>query len=86
MVTSFRYLGRVILAADDDWLSVVRKLSRARAVWRRMTRILSTEGVETQVSGLFFKAVVQAVLLFVLEKCVATPRMGKDLGGFRPMW
>ena len=49
-------------------------------------RILSREGAAPQVSGLFFKAVVQAVLLFGLEKCVATPRMGKDLGGFRPMW
>ena len=37
MVTPFRYLGWVILAADDDWPAVVKNLSRARAVWRRMT-------------------------------------------------
>ena len=38
------YLGRVILAADDDWPTVVRKFSRERAIWRRMMRILSREG------------------------------------------
>ena len=83
MVTSFRYLGQVILAADDDWLSVVRKLSRARAVWRRMTRILGREGEAPWVSGLFFNAVVLAVLIFGSETWVVTPRMGKSLGGFQ---
>ena len=39
-------------------------MSRARAVWKRMKRILSRDGVDPQVSGFFFKSVVQAVLLF----------------------
>ena len=32
MVTSFRYLGWVILAADDDWLAMFNNFSRARSV------------------------------------------------------
>ena len=32
MVTYFRYLGQVILVADNDWSEVARYLSRARAV------------------------------------------------------
>ena len=36
MVNSFRYLGRVISAAEDGWPAVVRNLSWARAVWNRM--------------------------------------------------
>ena len=32
MVTSFIYLGRVILAADYDWPEVVSNLSRLRVV------------------------------------------------------
>ena len=55
MVISFRYLGRVILAADDDWLAVVRNLSRSRAVWKRMTIVFSREGVEPRVSGFYLK-------------------------------
>ena len=34
-------------------------------------------------SGFFFKAVAQAVLLFGSETCVTTPRIGKALGGFQ---
>ena len=29
-VTSFKYLGRVLASEDDDWMSVVRNLRRAR--------------------------------------------------------
>ena len=83
MVTSFRYPVRVILAAEDDWPEVVKNLSWSRAVWRRMTRILSREGVAPWVSGFFFKAVVQAVLIFGSETWVVNPRMVKALGGFQ---
>ena len=83
MVTSFRYLGRVILEADEDWPEVVTKSYRARAFWRRMTRIFSREEAAPQVSGIFFKAVVQAVLLFGLETWVVVPQMGKSLRGFQ---
>ena len=80
-VTSFRYLGRVISAADDNWLAVARKFYQARAVWRRMMRILSREEAAPWVSGLFFKAEVHAVLLFRLETWVATPLHGQGCGG-----
>ena len=69
--------------ADDDWTLVVNNLSRARAVWKWMTRILSREGAEPRVSIFFFKAVVQAVLLFGLETWVVTPRIVRVLGGFQ---
>ena len=58
MMTSFRYLVRVILEADENWPAVVRKLFQERATWKRMTRILSREGAEPWVSGFFFKDVV----------------------------
>ena len=54
----------MILVADEDWLAVVRNLSRVRAVWKRMKKILSREGEEPRVSRFLFKSVVQAVLLF----------------------
>ena len=73
MVPFLKYLGRVLSAADDDWPEVIRKLTKPRAVWRRMSRILSREGVGLQVSGFLFKAVVQSVLLFGVETWVVTP-------------
>ena len=47
-----------------------------------MSRILSREGAKPRVFGFFFKAVVQAVLIFGLDTWVVTPGMGKALGGF----
>ena len=38
-----------------------------------------------RVSGVFFKAVVQSVLLFGAKTWVVTPRMGRVLGGSRTM-
>ena len=67
MVTSFKYRGEMILAADKDKPVVLKKLARARKVWSRMSRILIREGAAPWVSGLFFKAVVQAVLLFIAK-------------------
>ena len=83
MVTSFVYLVRVISAADDNWLEVVRNMAKARAVWRRMTRILRREGEESWVSVFFLKDVVQLVLIFSAETWVITPRMVRFLGGFQ---
>ena len=83
MVTPFQYLGRVILAADNDWPEVARNLSRARAVQKRMKGILSREGAEPRMSGLFLKAMVQVVFLFGLETWVVPSRMGRALGGFQ---
>ena len=44
MMTYIRYLGRVILAADNDCPELVSKLSLVRAVWKRIKRTLSREG------------------------------------------
>ena len=46
-----------------------------------MARILSREVTAPQVSGFFFKAVVQAMLLFVSDTWVFTLLVDKALGG-----
>ena len=71
------------MVADNNWLAVFRNFSWARAVWKRMTIILSREGTEPQMSIFFFKSVVQVVLLFGSETWVVTPSMGSNLGGFQ---
>ena len=69
------------MAVDDDWLVVVNNFSRTRKFWSWISCILIREGAAPRVSGFFFKAVVQALLLFVAETWVVTPRMD-----IRPMW
>ena len=83
MMTSFKYLGRVISVADDDWPEVIRNLENAWAVWRRMTRILGREEAMPRMSGFLFKTIMKSVLLFGAEMWVVTPRTGRVLGGFQ---
>ena len=79
-VTAFKYLGRVMMAGDYVWAEVVGKLQRARG---RLLRILSREGADPKVSGIFFKAVTQAVLLFGEKTWVLTPRTERALCSFQ---
>ena len=63
-VPVFKYLGRVITVGYDNWPEVTCNLRKARNSWGR---ILIREGAYPKVSGHFFKAVFQAVLLFGKE-------------------
>ena len=73
VVPSFKYLGRIMTAGDNDWQVVTGNLVKARKSWGRLTRILIREGADKRISGTFFKAVVQQVLLFGAETWVLTP-------------
>ena len=57
-VHSFKYLGRITTAGDEDWPAVAGNMAKAQKSWGRLTRILSREGAEKRISGTFFKAVV----------------------------
>ena len=82
-VLTFKYMGRVLTAGDDDWLAVVGKLGKARRSWGRLSRVLGREGADPKVSRKFYTAVSQAVLLFGEEIWVLNPRMEKALDSFQ---
>ena len=69
-VPSFKYLGRILTAGEDDFPEVAGNLGKARKIWGRLKRILSREGADKRVQGNFSKAVVQQVLLFGAETWV----------------
>ena len=83
IVKSFRHLGKVILAAENNWTAVVRNLEKVRAVWKRMTRIFSREETEPWMYSFFFKYVVQAILIFGSETWVVSPCMRRVSGGLQ---
>ena len=58
-------------------------MSQSRAVCRRMMRILIREGADLWVSGFFFKAVVQEVLLFGSYTWMFIPLRRRVVGGFQ---
>ena len=81
-ITSFKYLGWVLTEVDDDWAAVIANLRKARKSWAWMARIMVKEGARPRVLGIFFKAVVHAVLLFRSETWLLNPRMRQALGRF----
>ena len=78
--TSFKYLGRVLIVGDGNWKTMAGNLRKARKIWTRITRILGREGVDPRIYGLFFKAIVQSVLIFGSYMWVLTYRMDWALG------
>ena len=83
LVSEFKYLGRILTEADDDWPAVVGNIRKARRSWGRLTRVLSREGADPKVSQTFYISVTQAVLLFGSETWVLTVRMEKALDSFQ---
>ena len=82
MLTAFKYLERVLTASYDDWPSVVDNIRKAWSRWAHFSIIFGWEGADPWTSGIFYKAVFQANLLFGSENWVVIPRIGRTLGGF----
>ena len=85
MVTTYRYLERVILESDENWTAVIQNIEKAQAVWMQMMMILSREGVRLWVPGVF-KAFVQLVLLFCAKTWLVNPHTGQVLGMSSSRW
>ena len=62
--------------------ALYRNLTRARQRWAQLSRLLVQEGATPRVSGNFYKAIVQSVLLFGSETWVWTKSMRLALRGF----
>ncbi|KAL7523823.1 hypothetical protein ACHAXR_000346, partial [Thalassiosira sp. AJA248-18] len=81
-VEVFKYLGRLLAFDDNDMRAVRNNLKKARKSWRMLSRLLRAESIGPRVCGMFYKAVVQAVLLFGSETWALTPSAMKCLEGF----
>ena len=81
-VTNFCYLGRPLSEVDSDWPALRRNLTKARQRWAMISRIIVREGATPRVSGYFYKAVVQSVLLYGSETWVWSQSMRLALQGF----
>ena len=79
--SSFKYLGRVLTASDDNCPEVFGNPRKARRRWTWMLRILRWKGSDPWEYGKFYKAVVQPTLLFGAEIWVMSARIGRTLGG-----
>ena len=80
-VETFKYLGRIFDRSDDNWPAVLWNVGKACRVWDRLGKLLRREGVDAQVSAMFYRAVVQSVLLFGVETWVLSEAMSRQLEG-----
>ena len=66
-VEVFKYLGRLLAQDDDDIQAIRNQMRKARGTWARVGQVLRAENVPPRIAVKFYKAVVQAVLLYGSE-------------------
>ena len=81
-VETFKYLGRLMTHDDNDAQAVKVNLRKARKCWGRVSRVLRSENATSRVCGMFYKATVQAVLLFGAETWNVSTAMLARLEGW----
>jgi hypothetical protein len=81
-VEVFKYLGWLLAYNDNDTQAMRGNLKKARKSWGRVSRILRAENASPQDCGVFYIAIVQAVLLFGSETWKLSPLSLKSLEGF----
>ena len=78
-VEVFKYLGWLLAYNDNNSQAMRANLKKARKSWARVSRVLRAENASPKVCGVFYKAVVQAVLLFGSEMWKLSPASLKNL-------
>ncbi len=81
-VEVFKYLGRLLAQDDNDIQAIRAQLRKARATWARVGQVLQAENVPHRIAAKFYKAVVQAVLLYGSETWVLLTTALASLEGF----
>jgi hypothetical protein len=81
-VEVFKYLGRLIAYDDADNQAMRLNLRKAQGCWAWILHVLRTEIATARTCGMFYKATVQAVLLYGSEMWNLSPTSVKQLEGF----
>ena len=81
-VDVFRYLGRLLSYNNSDWPTLYYNLKKAQQRWAMVARILVRDGASRRAMGMFYKGIVQAILLYGCETWTLTNPMIKVLEGF----
>ena len=74
-MTNFKYLWRPLYQTDDAWTVVSQSIIRLRFVWGMLGLLLQQEGADPKVAEMFYRAVIQALLIFGDETWVLLAAM-----------
>jgi hypothetical protein len=72
-VEVFKYLGRLITYDDANTQAMRSNLRKARRCWAWILHVLRAENATARTCGMFYKATVQAVLLYGSETWSLSP-------------
>ncbi len=78
----FKYLGRLLAQDDDDTQAIRAQLRKARATWACVGQVLWAENAPPCIAAKFYKAVVQAMLLYGSKMWVLLMTALASLEGF----
>jgi hypothetical protein len=81
-VEVFKYLGCLLVQDDDDIQAIHAQLRKARATWACVWQVLRAENIPPCIAAKFYKAVVQAVLLYGSKTWVLSKTALASLEGF----
>ena len=59
--------------SDNDWIEILRNISRERKVWVHLGKILRWEGGDNQMLTMFYRSAIKAVI-FLVSSCVPCRR------------
>ena len=80
-MTMLNYLGRTLDQTDNAWPELRRNMMRKRSVWKRLRTMIQREEADPRVSAMFYRAVAQEILLYVLETWVLSAAIKKKVEG-----
>jgi hypothetical protein len=81
-VEVFKYLGRLLAYNDNNTQAMRANLRKVRKSWGQVSYVLRAENALPKVCDVFYKATVQAVLLFGSETWKLSPWSLTSLEGF----
>ncbi len=81
-VEVFKYLGCLCAQNDDNIQAIRAPLQKARATWACVEQVLRAENVPPRIAAKFYKAVVQAMLLYGSKTWVLLTTALASLEGF----
>jgi len=81
-VPHFKYLGCWMSMDDSDTMAVSQNILKARVRWGQLSRLLTRRGASRKIMGLFYKATIQAVLLYGAETWTLTQPLLRLLRSF----
>ena len=65
--TAFPFLVRIVSYNNSYWESMYQNLWKARRQWGVVGKVVTNMGATVWVCGVFYKSIVQSVLLYDIE-------------------